>query len=71
VREKIVDYTHCNKYGEDKKCEDYLEENSNETCECRMKFELSDDIEKQVYLYYGLSNFYQVLIQEEFPLMGF
>ena len=65
MQEKVLEYTHCMKYGEkDKTCDEYLEENAkkgNVTCQCIVRFELDEDFEKQVYLYYGLSNFYQVI----------
>lgn len=65
VREKVIEYTYCEKVDEPgNKCDEYLEENSQNlssvTCKCKLLVELTDDIEKQVYLYYGLSNFYQV-----------
>ncbi len=62
-----MDYTHCTKYtvhhkDSKEECATYLEEHgANATCKCEREFKLKDDIEKQVYLYYGLSNFYQVI----------
>ena len=57
----MEEYTHC--HNKDKEeCYKVLEEHgANATCKCEHRFELNDDIEKQVYLYYGLSNFYQVI----------
>ena len=64
VAEAIVEYTQCMKDGsKTETCDQYLERRTgkvNLTCKCKVPFELSEDIEKQVYLYYGLSNFYQV-----------
>ncbi|XP_028394237.1 cell cycle control protein 50A-like isoform X2 [Dendronephthya gigantea] len=64
VRERVVEYTNCHKDGveSEKSCAEYLEKNVNNltfSCKCKIKFELEEDIDKQVYLYYGLSNFYQ------------
>merc|ERR1712088_578445 len=47
----------------DKMCKDFVNEtiatNNNETCKCEVTIEIKEDMEKPVYMYYGLTNFYQ------------
>ncbi|XP_020291163.1 cell cycle control protein 50A isoform X2 [Pseudomyrmex gracilis] len=65
VKEHIVDYTDCesvNITGENKlhkKCADVLAEDSTESCFCKITFELREPFVDKVYMYYGLTNFYQ------------
>lgn len=56
VKEKVVDYTYCkNKNGD--VCADIIAENG--TCNCMIPFTLDTDFQGKVFMYYGLSNFYQ------------
>ncbi|KAL1494606.1 hypothetical protein ABEB36_010178 [Hypothenemus hampei] len=68
VKEHIIDYTYCNRTTNPKiaseetnqTCIDFLKtQNSNEACMCGIQFTLQDDFEGNVFMYYGLSNFYQ------------
>ncbi|XP_065072161.1 cell cycle control protein 50A-like [Rhopilema esculentum] len=55
VKEKTIDYTDCN--GCDKTL--VTEKNFTKPCYCTLKFKLDTAFDSKVYLYYGLSNFYQ------------
>jgi hypothetical protein len=74
VMEKSFDYTDClNKKGEF--CHQVIANNSQEKCQCTIPFELTTDWTKDVYLYYGLTNFYQnhrryVKSRDEQQLLG-
>lgn len=59
VREEIVDYTLCNKTGTNQTCADIISANPSEVCECQIGFEIDRDMVGAVYMYYGLSNYYQ------------
>lgn len=59
VREHIIDYTFCNKTGTDQTCASIIEANPLENCTCQIDFELERDMVGSVYMYYGLSNYYQ------------
>lgn len=56
VQEKIIDYTDCKSVEQpNKPCSSILPQ----PCSCRIDFELDQDFRKDLYVYYGLSNFYQ------------
>ncbi|PSN41029.1 Cell cycle control protein 50A [Blattella germanica] len=56
VEEVVVDYTDC-KNGSDFLCsEAVLNDND---CNCTVQFEIPNDLLGTVYMYYGLTNFYQ------------
>ncbi len=62
--EKVIDYTNCNKTNadgliSDKLCSEELTNDPLADCECRIDFTLDQDWSKDVFLYYGLTNFYQ------------
>lgn len=59
VNEHIIDYTHCNKTGTNVTCASIIHENPSENCECQIDFEIDRDMVGAVYMYYGLSNYYQ------------
>lgn len=66
VREYEVDYTSCVRYdnaanNQSMLCSEYIarSENHNETCRCKINFTLETDFKRDVFLYYGLTNFYQ------------
>lgn len=56
VQEIIIDYTDC-KSIEDPSitCASIIPK----SCKCKLEFELEQNFRKEVYVYYGLSNFYQ------------
>lgn len=59
VKEHVIDYTLC--YKEDDvniTCAEFIKRSS-ESCICRIPFNLTEDFQKDVYFYYGLSNYYQ------------
>jgi len=55
VLEKIIDYTNCNG------CQKIIngKQKFNQSCNCTVQFTLDKKFDGKVYLYYGLSNFYQ------------
>lgn len=40
-------------------CAAFLQENSKEDCNCRVEFSLDKDFNSNVFMYYGLTNYYQ------------
>lgn len=67
VKEIIIDYTNCNKtkiaadgFVRDLEipCHTYMKEHDDE-CLCNIMFKLDTDFKGKVYMYYGLSNYYQ------------
>lgn len=59
VKEHVIDYTYCMKEDENITCADYIKQNFMAPCSCRLHFNLSEGFQKDVYFYYGLSNYYQ------------
>lgn len=65
VKEHIIDYTNCNAtdhfYNKDlpKKCADVIAADPFVECTCKITFELATEFAGKVYMYYGLTNFYQ------------
>ncbi|XP_076034202.1 cell cycle control protein 50A isoform X2 [Oratosquilla oratoria] len=65
VKEIQVDYTNCNSTdhknddSSPKPCQDVIDANPNESCSCTITFQLHESFPKNVYMYYGLDNFYQ------------
>lgn len=58
VREHTVDYTNClSAAGE--RCADVILRSPPQACQCNVTFTLSVDFAGKVYMYYGLTNFYQ------------
>lgn len=60
VHEKVIDYTDCTN-KDNKACKDEIM-NQNATdrdCSCTAKFNIAEDWEGDVFMYYGLTNFYQ------------
>ncbi|XP_071957115.1 cell cycle control protein 50A-like isoform X2 [Antedon mediterranea] len=57
VKETILDYTSCTQ-DNDVSCINYFK-NATGTCICKIPFNLTEDYEKQVYIYYRLENYYQ------------
>lgn len=59
VREHVIDYTHCYKTGTNQTCAAIIQADPSEKCDCDIDFELDRDMIGAVYMYYGLSNYYQ------------
>ncbi|XP_017792065.1 PREDICTED: cell cycle control protein 50A isoform X2 [Habropoda laboriosa] len=65
VKEYILDYTDCNSTnilrakGVPFKCADVIAINRTEPCYCELNFTLPYDFNGKIYMYYGLTNFYQ------------
>nr|CAH7731702.1 unnamed protein product [Callosobruchus chinensis] len=65
VKEHVIDYTNCMQIvpegdgwkDTNESCINILRKNGK--CTCKIKFELTQDFEGKVYMYYGLSNYYQ------------
>ncbi|XP_043289945.1 cell cycle control protein 50A [Venturia canescens] len=62
VKEYSIDYTNCT--GVEKKwnnasCAEVITNHPGEPCSCRINFTLPMDFGGNVYMYYGLTNFYQ------------
>jgi len=81
VLEYSVDYTDCkstNPDHNDKMCKDVLAENKtmgDGACNCEMEIDVDKEMAKPVYMYYGLTNFYQnhrryVKSRDEKQLLG-
>ncbi|XP_048509773.1 cell cycle control protein 50A isoform X2 [Athalia rosae] len=63
VKEQTIDYTNCNSNntvaGNSTKCADIIALNPSADCYCEIDFKLPIDFGGKVYMYYGLTNFYQ------------
>ncbi|XP_063978092.1 cell cycle control protein 50A [Diachasmimorpha longicaudata] len=59
VHEYAVDYTNCISLRENRRCSDVIFNNPGSVCDCNVSFRLEDDFQADVYMYYGLTNFYQ------------
>ena len=61
VREVIIDYTMCkdvaSRTGE--LCADRIQISQTANCTCEIDFTLEKDFAGKVYMYYGLTNYYQ------------
>ncbi|KAJ3642859.1 hypothetical protein Zmor_025608 [Zophobas morio] len=83
VKELVIDYTNCNKTRDvngtfnetSERCSDVIANNATEECNCTIPFTLESDFKGKVYMYYGLSNFYQnhrryVKSRDDYQLLG-
>lgn len=60
VREAKSDYTECVSVGESRTCADFIKDNqTSKTCQCQVEIDITEDWQGEVYMYYGLTNFYQ------------
>lgn len=61
VQEIVIDYTHCHQSGNNMNttCASLIAKNPTTSCVCEVPFTLEQDFIGRVYMYYGLSNFYQ------------
>ncbi|CAG0919625.1 unnamed protein product [Notodromas monacha] len=69
-----LDYTYC-KTSDGKTCADKIAEAPGSSCECKIQFNITDSWKGKVYVYYGLTNFYQnhrryVKSRDDFQLLG-
>ncbi|XP_068708204.1 cell cycle control protein 50A-like isoform X2 [Montipora foliosa] len=60
VQEHTIEYTDC-KTIDGQQCDKFFDNVTNigKTCNCEVKFDLVEDFNGSVFMYYGLSNFYQ------------
>ncbi|XP_069693625.1 cell cycle control protein 50A isoform X2 [Periplaneta americana] len=58
VKEVTIDYTDCKNSAGDR-CSEVIQEYPDVQCNCKIPFELKQDFKGKVYMYYGLTNFYQ------------
>ncbi|KPJ21194.1 Cell cycle control protein 50A [Papilio machaon] len=47
------------KLNENITCAEYIKNNDMDSCICQINFNLTEDFKRDVYFYYGLSNYYQ------------
>ncbi|XP_034489503.1 cell cycle control protein 50A isoform X2 [Drosophila innubila] len=59
ANELIIDYTNCDQVGGTETCAKFLKNNTGGTCICQKNFILPSDFNGDVYMYYGLTNYYQ------------
>lgn len=61
VREVIIDYTMCKAVGSpvNELCAERIQNTQNKSCSCEIDFTLDKDFEGRVFMYYGLTNYYQ------------
>lgn len=62
VHERIIDYTHCldaSRPTENITCAKVIANDTRAACQCHIPFTLERDFAGKVYMYYGLSNYYQ------------
>ncbi|XP_030378237.1 cell cycle control protein 50A [Scaptodrosophila lebanonensis] len=59
ANELIIDYTKCQDNSTGKTCASILEADIDSTCKCKINFTLEHDFNGDVYMYYGLTNYYQ------------
>lgn len=57
--EIVVDYTHCQQYGNVNRTCSELVLTVTDSCYCEVPFFIKNDIEAPVIMFYGLTNFYQ------------
>jgi len=74
VKEVTVDYTDC-KNHKDERCSEMISRDSDAVCNCTIPFELQQDFKGNVFMYYGLTNFYQnhrryVKSRDDYQLLG-
>ncbi|KAM8721664.1 hypothetical protein ACLKA7_007524 [Drosophila subpalustris] len=59
ANELIIDYTRCQQVGGSQTCADILKNTTGSKCLCQLNFTLTADFTGDVYMYYGLTNYYQ------------
>ena len=58
VKQEQFDYTNCLR-ADKKPCAEVLDKGESDKCLCEMEIELKTDFERDVFIYYGLTNYYQ------------
>lgn len=58
VQERQIEYTYCNSTTEKRPCDELLDE-GHEDCVCILTFNITSQFKRDVFLYYGLTNYYQ------------
>lgn len=61
VQEKVIDYTDCWAVNGNQTCAEIVAANPNRAsdCECELSFTLEENFQRDVFIYYSLTNFYQ------------
>lgn len=62
VKEKVIEYTNCisdSGQHNGRPCSEVIADNYADPCHCTLNFTLDEAFERDVYIYYGLTNFYQ------------
>lgn len=64
VQEHEIDYTTCKRQESNETtsqllCSEFIAKNPNQECVCHVNFTLENDFRRDVFIYYGLINFYQ------------
>uniref|UniRef100_A0A182MZQ5 Uncharacterized protein n=1 Tax=Anopheles dirus TaxID=7168 RepID=A0A182MZQ5_9DIPT len=59
INEFVYDYTHCKPNMGNQSCAEVISASPGTSCSCVIHFELEKDFHDKVYLYYGLTNYYQ------------
>ncbi|KAG8200774.1 hypothetical protein JTE90_006356 [Oedothorax gibbosus] len=58
VKEKQIDYTYCNSSKLQRPCADLINE-GHTSCTCNIYFKIDTQFNSDVFVYYGLTNYYQ------------
>uniref|UniRef100_U5ETG0 Putative cell cycle control protein n=1 Tax=Corethrella appendiculata TaxID=1370023 RepID=U5ETG0_9DIPT len=59
IAEFVYDYTNCTQLQSNRSCADVIKDNHFADCVCEINFTLEKDFVGKVFMYYGLSNYYQ------------
>ncbi|XP_053678787.1 cell cycle control protein 50A-like [Anopheles nili] len=59
INEFMYDYTHCKPDSGNQTCAEIISGSPGSSCVCTIHFELEKDFLGKVYMYYGLTNYYQ------------
>ncbi|KAE9532799.1 hypothetical protein AGLY_009880 [Aphis glycines] len=76
VQEFTLDYTYCKNIDNlTESCAEHIKSNRNLSCNCIIPFKLEEDFSSNVFMYYGLTNYYQnhrryVKSRDDFQLLG-
>lgn len=76
IQEFKLDYTYCNGSMTNRRCADEIEASTDANCECEIQFNLTESIDRDVFFYYALTNFYQnhrryVRSRNDWQLLGY
>lgn len=59
IKEKVIEYTQCTDVSTNIKCSEIVKNVSYTKCTCNLQIDIEELYPAPVYLYYGLTNFYQ------------